>query len=34
MLIEKVRYKHTLAKNHFSKMTTMAKYFENNGTRR
>ncbi len=25
--VEKVRHKHTLARNHFSRMTTMAKYF-------
>ena len=28
-LIDKVRFKHTMAKNHFSKMSTMSKLFEN-----
>jgi len=26
--MEKIRHKHTLAKNHFSKMPVMAKYFK------
>lgn len=32
LLVQKIRHKHTLARNHFSKMSTMAKYFsDNNG---
>lgn len=27
MLIEKISLRHTLARNHFSKLSTMAKYF-------
>ena len=28
-LFDKVRFKHTMAKCHFSKMSTMSKFFEN-----
>ena len=32
LLVEKIRHKHTLARNHFSKLSTMAKYFAAEGT--
>ena len=28
LLVQKIRHKHTLARNHFSKMSTMANYFK------
>ena len=29
LLVQKIRHKHTLARNHFSKMSTMENYFKN-----
>lgn len=28
-MVQKIRHKHTLARNHFSKMSTMENYFKN-----
>ena len=34
MLVQKIRQKHTVARNYFSKMSTMTKYFAANGSSR